>query len=70
MIKMIETIKKYWRSRTVKAAVATMLLGVVEYQTKVFVTSLGGENVGLIVTALGGAFLVLRAITTEAISDK
>ncbi len=67
---MIETIKKYWRSRTVKAAVATMLLGVVEYQTKVFVTSLGGENVGLIVTALGGAFLVLRAITTEAISDK
>lgn len=67
---MIETLKKYWRSRTVKAAVATMLLGVVEYQTKLIVTSLGGENVGLIVTALGGAFLVLRAITTEAISDK
>lgn len=67
---MIKWVKKYWRSRTVKAAVATMVLGVVEFQTKAFVTTLGGENVGLIVAALGGAFLVLRAITTEAISDK
>lgn len=67
---MINTLKKYWRSRTVKAAVFTMILGVVEFQTKAFVTNMGVENVGLIVTALGGAFLVLRAITTEAISDK
>jgi hypothetical protein len=67
---MIKWVKKCWRSRTVKAAVATMVLGLVEFQTKAFVTTLGGENVGLIVTALGGAFLVLRAVTTDAIGDK
>ena len=66
----METIKKYLRSRTVKAALATMALGLIEYQTKVFVTNMGGENVGLVITLLGGGFLVLRAITTEAISDK
>jgi len=66
----MEIIKKYLRSRTVKAALATMAIGLIEYQTKAFVTNLGGENVGLVVTALGGAFLVLRAITTEAIGDK